>query len=167
MNNFRVYNIDHYNYLLHQISNFPMVQSNELNLMLATFPRPVPSRLSLNWPLVKSGSRREELIPVVNFSVTYVTWGAHGFPPFPSSSIQFHPFSSNKGMISSSSIHFHWSFHPGPTWSWSKEAHIQGPGRDPGGALSGRLETQEPSKELTHCWTKNGGMPPQTILKPY
>ncbi|CAL1136658.1 unnamed protein product [Cladocopium goreaui] len=35
-----------------------MVQSNELNLMLATFPRPVPSRLSLNWPLVKSGSRR-------------------------------------------------------------------------------------------------------------
>ncbi|CAL1134590.1 unnamed protein product [Cladocopium goreaui] len=54
--------------------------------MLATFPRPVPSRLSLNWPLVKSGSRREELIPVVNFS----------------------------------------------------EAHIQGPCRDPGGALSGR-----------------------------
>ena len=89
MNNFRVYNIDHYNYLLHQISNFPTVQSNELNLMLATFPRPVPSRLSLNWPLVKSGSRREELIPVVNFSVTYVTWGAHGFPPFPSSSIHF------------------------------------------------------------------------------
>lgn len=70
MNNFRVYNIDHYNYLLHQIANFPTVQSSELNLMLATFPRPVPSRLLLNWPLVKSGSRREELIPVVNFSVT-------------------------------------------------------------------------------------------------
>ena len=36
--------------------------------MLATFPRPVPSRLTLNWPLVKSGRRDPswgfEVLPV-------------------------------------------------------------------------------------------------------